>query len=301
SNTGVIVRFFNDVPVTVDDKTTFTVDGQPTVGSSSQLPSVGQRVELEGVLSVNSAGALSVDASGGLVRLTSTPAWGELKSATVGSATVNLLTLGDVAPAGLTFTGTGSATGADVDPGNYQINTGTVDLSAQTGTARFDGFAIPFGSASPGLPDFTATAATAGSLTDDQVLEIEWASSGTTAPFLSSSSSGLAVNIANTSLGNTHVVRIGPTSVDLQALGVSPTIVPDPTLTKDGKVNAQFSIGNPASTTGISVFHAFPAYATQINTVLNGTNTVLKLVAVGHASSDYKTFTAHRIDIVQLP
>ena len=165
---------------------------------------------------------------------------------------------------------------------------------------RFDGGVVPFGSAAPGSPDFTATAVTAGSATD-QVLEIEWVSSGTTAPFLTSTSSGLVVNIANASLGNTHVIRTGPTSVDLKGLGVSPTIVPDLTLTADGKVNAQFSIGNPASTTGINVFHTFDAYVTQINTVLNGTNTVLKLVAVGHASSDNQTFTASRIDIVQLP
>jgi hypothetical protein len=305
SNSGVLVRFLNDIAVTVDANTTFTVDGQPTVASNLQLPSVGQRVELEGVISVDSAGTSSVDASGGLVRLTSTTAWGDLKSATAGSATVNLLTLGGVDPATpLIFTGTGAATGADVDPTNYQIDTGTVDLTGQTGTTvlpwRFDGRVVPFGSASPGSPDFTATAVTAGSATD-QVLEIEWTSSGTTAPFLTSTTSGLAVNIANASLGNTHVIRTGPTSVDLKGLGVSPTIVPDLTLTASGKVNAQFSIGNPASTTGISVFHTFDAYVAQINTVLNGTNTVLKLVAVGHASSDNQTFTATRIDIVQLP
>jgi len=59
--------------------------------------------------------------------------------------------------------------------------------------------------------------------------------------------------------------------------------------------------GNPASTTGINVFHSFDAYLTQLNTVLNGTNTILKLVAVGHWNSDTNTFTAYRIDILQLP
>jgi hypothetical protein len=49
------------------------------------------------------------------------------------------------------------------------------------------------------------------------------------------------------------------------------------------------------------VFHTFAAYFTQLSTVLNGTNTVQKLVAVGHWDSATNTFTAYRIDIVQLP
>jgi hypothetical protein len=201
-----------------------------------------------------------------------------------------LLALGGAEPAALTFTGTGS------DPANYKINTGTVDLTADAGSPtpwRFDGTVTSFGSAPP---DFTATADTAGTSTE-QVLEIDWTGSGTTAPFLSQGSSGLVVNIANTSLGTYHVIRTGPTTIDLTTLGASPTIV--------GTSTGQFSIGNSATTattpTGINVFHTFADYLTQLNSVINGTNTVLKLVAVGQASSDNKTFTAYRIDIVQLP
>jgi hypothetical protein len=302
TNTGVLVRFFNDLAVTVDDKTLFTVDRQPNVANSLQLLSVGQQVDLEAAINVDSAGTTSLDASSGLVRLTPTTAWGALNSAQAGTAIVSLASLGGVEPAALTFTGTGSATGQDADPLAYNINTGTVDLSAQLNSTspplfRFDGIVTPFGAAPP---DFAASAATAGASTE-QVLEIDWGSSGTAAPFLNADTSGLVVNINNTSLGTSHVIRTGPASVDLKSLGISPTIVPDLTLTPDGKVNAQFSIGNPASTTGISVFHSFGAYWTQLNAVVNGSNTVQKLVAVGHASSDNKTFTAYRIDIVQLP
>jgi len=124
---------------------------------------------------------------------------------------------------------------------------------------------------------------------------IDWVSPGTTAPFLSQSSSGLVVNIDNASLGTQHAVLQGPTSIDLKALEVSPTIVAAASPT------GQFAIGNPASTTGIGMFNSFSAYLTQLNSVINGTNTILKLVAVGQLSSDNKTFTAYRIDIVQLP
>jgi hypothetical protein len=68
-----------------------------------------------------------------------------------------------------------------------------------------------------------------------------------------------------------------------------------------GTSTGQFSIGNPSSTTGISVFNTFPSYLTQLGTVINGTNTIQKLVAVGHWDSAGNTFTASRIDIVQLP
>jgi hypothetical protein len=295
---GVLVRFAGDVPVTVSATTLVDVDRQPTVPSSLQLISVGQQVELQGVLSVNSAGTSSLDASGGLVRLTPTTAWGNLNSATAGNATVGLLTLGGVGPAALTFTGTGSATGADSVATAYKINTGTVDLTGADTTIpwRFDGTVVPFGSAGPTSPDFTATAVTAGTSTD-QVLEIEWAASGTVGPFTSVSSAGLVVNIDNPGLGTTHVVRTGPAVFDLKGAEVSPTIVADATLP------GQFSIGNPASTTSpiISVFQTFAAYLTQLSAALNGTNTVLKLVAVGHWDLATKTFTAYRIDIVQLP
>ena len=56
-----------------------------------------------------------------------------------------------------------------------------------------------------------------------------------------------------------------------------------------------------AATPAINVFQTFAAYLTQLNTVINGTNTVQKLVAVGHWSPANNTFTAYRIDIVQLP
>jgi hypothetical protein len=283
--------------VTVGDKTLVRVDRQPEVAGTSQLISVGQQVEIDGALSVNTAGTSTVDASAGLLRLTPTTAWGTLNSATANVATVTPLGIGGVQPAALTFTGTDSA-GTDPDPTVYEINTGTVDLTAAVNPAspplfRFSGTVAPFGTAPP---DFTATAVTEVTPTApiDQVLAIDW-SGGTTAPFLSAGSSGLVVNIANTSLGTSHVIMTGPTSIDLANPAVSPTIV------ADGSLTGQFSIGNPSSTTGISVFHTFASYLTQLNTVLNGTNTVQKLVAVGHWDNTSKTFTAYRIDIVQLP
>ncbi len=288
--TGVLVQLLNDVTVNVGTSTVVSVDGQPETASTIQSISVGQQVDLEGAASTTS-GVTTVDATAGLVRLTSTPAWGNLVSGQAGSGTVNLQWLGGLEPSAITFTGTGSSSGADADPANYAINTGTIDLSAQPAATllRFDGHVTAFGSAPP---DFTASAVTAGSATE-QVLAIEWTGTGTTAPFLSASSSGLVVNIDNAALGTTHFIQTGPSRIDLKNPNISPTIVPDPSAT------GQFAIGNTATSTGISLFNSFASYLTQINTVLNGTNTIPKLVAVGKWDAATNTFKAYRIDMVE--
>jgi hypothetical protein len=267
-----------------------------------QLISVGQQVELEGLLKVDSAGTTSVDASGanaGLVRLTPTTGWGTLTSRP-GNSIVNLLSLGGVEPAALTFTGTGTATATDAAPGAYEVATGAVDVSAITLNTlfRFDGTVTSFGAAPPA---FNATAATPDSQTE-QVLTVDWTSAGTTGPFLTATSAGLALNLAN--LGSSHHVQRGPlyvqttaNTIDLTNPMVIPTIVADPNL----NIKGQFTIGNPASTTGLLVFHSYDTYLTQVLATLNGVNKIQKLVAVGKYDATSNVFTADRIDMVQLP
>lgn len=298
SATGIVVTYANDLPVTVGSSTVVHVDGDPEATASLQSVSIGQQVFIEGLSSSSDATTLittAVDATAGLIRLTPTPVWGTLVGAQAASATVDVLWLGGVQPSALTFTGTGSASGADADPTAYVINTGSVDLSAQPAGSlfRFDGLVTPYGSAAPpNSPDFTATAATAGSATD-QVLAIEWTGTGTTAPFLSSANSGLVVNMSNPALGATHYIQTGPSLIDLTNPAVTPTIVPDPSIT------GQFAIGNPVTSTGILMFNSFSSYVTQLGTSLNGTNTILKLTATGKWNAATNTFTAYRINMVQ--
>jgi hypothetical protein len=109
------------------------------------------------------------------------------------------------------------------------------------------------------------------------------------------------VNIAGGSLAS-HYVQTGPltiynslTGIDLTNPQVNPIIVADPTLT------SQFTVGNPTTTTGLAVFHDYTSFLTDLGTVLNGTNTIQKLVAVGKYDQATNTFTAYRIDMLQLP
>src|SRR5262249_52178291 len=126
---NIVVEFANDVTVMVSDSTLLSTDRQPELQTNLQSISIGQQVDLEGGYALDSSGNITMDATTGLLRLNPTPAWGTVSSATPGSATVNLLTLGDAIPAALTFTGTGAAGGADADPTAYVMNTGSVDLS----------------------------------------------------------------------------------------------------------------------------------------------------------------------------
>ena len=304
-----VVQFQNDVPLTVSTTTRVNVDQQPQVQSSIQSMSIGQQVDLEApnYSLPSTIASASLDASAGLVRLTTTPAWGNLKSATLGTAVVNLLTLGDTEPADMTFTASGAATGGNIDPTSYVIDTGGVDLSAYTANSplfRFDGVASPQGSAAqtPGTADFTASVVTAGSSAvqgfptrAEQVLTLQWVFPGVTAPFSIINLTELVPNMGK--LGTAHFVQTGPDSIDLTTPAVTPTIVPDSTLT------GQFSIGNgtPGTTTGITAYQDFTEFVSHIAGVTNGANTFAQLVAVGHYDEPTHIFTAYRIDVVYLP
>lgn len=298
---GVIpaVFYVADLPTTVGTATLVSVDGEATAVDIGAI-SVGQKVIISGS-ALDSSGNLiissnpvptpvSADATAGLVRLQSTTAWGTLNAgAAPGAAALTLVTLGNYVPTALNFAGTGQSASLNANPGSYILNTGGIDLSATAaGTLlRVDGLVTPFGAAPP---DFNASAILPGSSTE-QVLAVDWVNGGTTAPFTSAGSAGLVVNMANANLGTAHAVMSGPTSVDLTSPLVNVTIVPDSTLPN------QFAIGNPAG--GISVFNSFSAFLTQLGTVLNGTNAVQKLAAVGHYDAASGTFTAQRIDLVR--
>jgi len=276
------------VPVTISSSTSVSQDGSTATNLTGQSISIGQHVFVVGQVTADSTGAIitGVDATSGLVRLNVTPLWGTLNpGATPGTAYINVSTLSNYEPSVFTFTGTGST--LDANPANYQVNTGSVDLSgvALTPTPplfRFDGVVTPFGSAPPDFTALTVTAATA----TDSVLAVNW-SPGATAPFSTQNATELIANLANTSV---HTIRTGPSSLDMTTIAAV-TIVPDSTVT------LQLAIGSPG--TSLSVFHDFASFYSQITTTLNGTNMLERLVAVGHYDSASNTFTAKRIDLLQ--
>jgi hypothetical protein len=300
--TGVTLSFQDDLTMTIGPNTLVNVDGHPELTNvSTDYISVGQQVDIEALEAVDSSNKVILDANGaptwsatsGLVRLTPSTGWGTLNSTGSGDVSANLISLGGFDPATLTFTGTNSV------PAAYTVSTSGIDTSSLGASPlfRFDGLVAPFGMAPP---DFVADSV-ASAAVEDQVLTVQWNGTGTTAPFISKDANGLVVNITGGGgLAATPVVQSGPlyltsTATTTNLSGVNPTIVADPAL------HGQFTIGNPTSTTGLAVYHDYSSFVTALGTVLNGTNTVLTVVAVGHYNATTNTFTAYRIDMVQLP
>ncbi|MGH8294529.1 MAG: hypothetical protein ACRETZ_03370 [Steroidobacteraceae bacterium] len=269
--------------VSIGPSTLITQDGTAASGDlSPQAISVGSQIDAVGLGSTNSSGVLTLDATRGFVRLQSTPAWGTLVSGAAGSATVNLLSMGTIAiPAsGFNFAGTGTAAANDAVATSYTISTGGADESAVPVDTllRADGFPTAFGSAPP---DFDATAATP-TASEPVDLIVEWnGGSGTTAPFTSNDSSSLVLNLAN---ATTAEVVAGPQSTPL-------TGAPAITISAGN----QFAIGNAAN--GISVFSTPSAFDSDIDSTLNGSTSVFRVVAIGSYDAASNTFTASRVDV----
>jgi hypothetical protein len=270
-------------------------DGVAASGLTPLSVSVGQQLDVSGQSSFDTSGNFTtMDATAGQVRLASTRIWGTLNSATAGSASLDVLSLGNFAPAGFNFAGTGTTAGQNANPSAYAVNTGSLNESATAAATllQVDGMVNAFGSAPP---DFTATAITAGTATE-QRLVVEWINGGATAPFLSDSSAGLVVALNNANLGTIHEIRTGPAALDLKTLSSFPA---SPLITTVGadQSRLQLAIGSASLSTGVSVFNSISGFAAALSATFNGTNKIYRLVAVGQYNVGTNTFVASRISV----
>ena len=285
------VTFMNNATVTLGSGTVVSEDGVAASGLTPLSVSVGQQLDVSGQSTFDASGNLSMDATAGQVRLASTRIWGMLNSATAGSAVLDVMSLGNFAPAGFTFAGTGTAAGQDANPSAYVVNTGSLDESATAAHTllQVDGTVNPFGSAPP---DFTAAAITAGTATE-QRLVVEWVNGGAPAPFLSESSAGLVVDLNNATI---HEIRTGPAALELKTLSSFPA---SPLITTVGadQSKLQLAIGSASLSTGVSVFNSSSGFAAALSSTFNGTNKIYRLVAVGQYNIGTNTFVASRISV----
>jgi len=287
--------YFPSLTVDVGSSTLVTQDDVAASGLSSQSISVGSQIDAIGVNSTPDATTPTMDATQGLVRLQSTPIWGTLSSGTAGSATLNLLSMGNTnfLASNFSFAGTGTASANDATAASYVVDssgasTGADQSATTAGTLlRVDGFPSPYGSAPP---DFDATAVTpASSETADLV--VEWNSgSGSATPFTSYDSTSLVLNLSGASIAS---VVVGPQCSS--GVNCSPGTALSGTPAIDISNGVQFAIGNSAN--GISMFSTASAFASDLTTTLNGTTAVYRVVAVGSYDSATNTFTASRVDV----
>ncbi|MDB6043208.1 MAG: hypothetical protein JWM63_1759 [Gammaproteobacteria bacterium] len=302
-NASVVTRaggvfFAASATATLGTSTIVSQDGVvPATPLDKQAVSVGQHIEIFGNVPLDSAGTpvspVTLDATVTLaqVRLQPTTLWGSVNSVAAGSLSASLLSLDNLEATQFSFAGTGTS-GMDATAATYAVNTGSIDLSslAPPALVKIDGFASPFGSAPP---DFNATAVTAGTSADSQLI-VEWNNGGTTAPFTSQSATGIVIDTGNGNLAGTyHVIRTGPTAVDILTKPGMVITTTNPNFVNQSAI--VLGVGNVA--TGMSTFNSAAAFSTQLQTTLNGTTRVNKLVAVGRYDSSSNTFNASSIDI----
>ena len=122
---------------------------------------------------------------------------------------------------------------------------------------------------------------------------MEWVNGGATAPFSSSSSAGLVVDLTNANLGTIHSIRTGPATLDLKSLRASPLI----TTTGADQTQLQLVVGSTTLITGFSVFNTATGFAGGLHTAFNGTNKIYRLVAYGQYNSASNTFVAARVHV----
>jgi Domain of unknown function (DUF4382) len=318
--------FYNttDANVTLGPSTIVIADDTTLTNLNYNSVAVGQHIVVRGIYScvtsgsscgVPGTGVVDIDATGntayntGSVRLISTQLWGSLVSAGTGALSLNLQTINDWPVSDFSFAGNGTSAATEPVAAAFTVNTGALTIPDTTvgDPLWIDGLVAPFGSAPPA---FGATAI-ASEASVPASLQIHWTGTGTATPFSVLSATGLSVNLANASLG-TAVIRVGPESIALASLPVSPafTVVPQAGIASSvpgiALFTPRFSFGDPTAAAvagcvtacpGIQVFSAFGTFATDLTAALAATP-AQQLVAKGTYDRATNTFSASSVDVV---
>jgi len=253
--------------------------------------SVGQSIVAFGaatpVSSASMSGDWALDATAGRVRMNPTPIFGFVKQASTGALTLQLDSIAGRRVSAFDFAGTGTSPAQDADPMNYEVATGTLNLSgASVGEpTKLIGFPTAFGLAPP---DFDAR-----TLVDfprlPAMMTLTFGPNGTTAPFSSQEASALVLNLANPDIGRLHFLSVGPRVLDLLALPASPSIVPP-----DNGPTAYLIVRRDES----HAFHDFAEFVAELGTQLNGSTAMVSVTASGSYNGDANTLTARSIVVI---
>jgi hypothetical protein len=269
--------------VVIGLNTLVTVFGQggTAIDSPPQI-SVGSAIDAFGVVTGQSLGSATLDASAGHVRLDSTTASGLVTAQGSGILNLTLAFLGGRSIAAFDFLGTGAFAG------QYVVNTGALDLTNSIGGAPViaTGLTSSFG-VTP--PNFTASALL-DPTTIQAELVVDWGA-GTAVPFKTYDSSAIDVDVHNGSIGLRHQIQVGAQSIDVVGLTSDPSIVPNSTSS-----NTVFTIGHAASGT-MESFNTFAAFITQLQTELSGTTLATGVTAVGQYTASTFSLSATSITL----
>ncbi len=273
------------VTVNVGDATLVTRDGQDSGTMTIADISVGQHLEVFGNLTRDAQGNATIDATAGRVRLNYTRVSGSVISSMAGGLAMNLQAIDGRDPSRFDFTGTGTAADQDADPANYQVDTGSLDVTTLLpGTfTKLYGFVTPFGSAHP---DFTAESYL--DFTDSRAgLALNWGRDGDTAPFSTTADTALTVDLAAMPLGGISLGRAFIKVGNLAGLQLVPAT--DGTLVLAIAHRSSHMVDN---------FSTFADFVAALNTDLDGTTAMTSLYASGNYDGVAGTFTATKVFVV---
>ena len=256
-----------------------------TVLDASAL-SVGQHIVAFGTLTEPATDATpgAFDATNGRVRMMPTHLHGAVNSVVPGQLNLNLRGIDRLGIDLFDFAGTGITAAQDANPADYEVATATLGLAtiAAGEAVRVVGFVRPFGSAPADFEGRTVV----DFREPPAMLGIGWGSTGTTAPFLSMSATGLVLDIDNPSIGARHALLVGMRQIDLLTLPTSPTLAPPTT----GRAVYGISVGRE-----IRLFSTFEEFSAELGLTLGGGRAALALTASG--SYDAATATLHAAHI----
>jgi hypothetical protein len=246
--------------------------GSGSMGDGSMGPSVA-------------ATPATLDATAGRVRLQPTELHGAVKSVVAGTLTLQLRSIDRLGIAMFNFAGTGGATTSDADPNNYEVQTGNLSLANVSAgeAAKVIGFVSPFGSAPP---DFVG-ATVVDHLDLPSTLGIGWGATGTTAPFVSMSATGLVIDITNASIGDRHFILSGMQKLDILTLGSGPTIAP----TAD---RGMYGVWEPGH---VELFEHFADFETKLAARLAAGDAATSMTAFGAYDAGSNTLTANGVSV----
>jgi Domain of unknown function (DUF4382) len=268
------LSFIPELSATVGSATSVTEQGVPGSFSIQDI-SVGQHVQLLGTLSSTSPGSATLDASGGSAQLAPTSLIGTVSTSAANLVTLNLQSLDGRAASVFNFAGTGTNSAQDATASAYTVAVpaGLSSASALSSgmPARFTGFVSPFGAAPP---DFVAESLI-NYAQSPALLDVQWPRPGLTAPFATLTGSELLISQAILSSSAQDFLRIASVVLNPATASTGLQIVPDAAAT-----NPQFAIAHVMSRT-IESFSSFGDFITALTGDLNGTNTLLQILAVG--------------------
>ena len=282
---GSTFLFNDEVTLTVAGTTVVTRQISSDTYTKDDI-SIGQHITAFGTLTNMDPESLAMDASEGFVRMTLTTVRGTVVAVDdtdpVAQLTVDLQSIGKFRVGVFDFAGTGT-TGNDADPENYEIFTGTMDLSEIVAGSpiKLKGFVEPFGLAPADFSAYTAI-----DVTDLKTfIRINWDPT-TDTPFTEISTDSLVLNLAG--VGNLHYLVRGSVVTDLNDLAAAPAIMPD------GDGEGLFVIRYD----GVSEIHTvFEDFVASVQEMLDEGYEANKLNSMGLFDDATSTLTADVIEI----